>query len=156
MWSFIPSAARGVGHIRRPTIVSKFGNRFGAHEDSGVIVAAIALHVLGVGHVSRFGFSAKKFLGPLPPERSARAFVLLASGVGNQEDPVTAVRGTDGGSRYAIPLRVVPARGQVPENSPEVPASKESWNVLHEDESGSYSANGSDNFRPKVSFIGFS
>jgi hypothetical protein len=44
------SLACGVGHNLRPTTVSKFGNRFSAHADSGVIVAAIALQLLGVGH----------------------------------------------------------------------------------------------------------
>jgi hypothetical protein len=44
------SDADGVGHILRPTTVSRFRNLFSAHEFSGVIVAAIALHVRGVGH----------------------------------------------------------------------------------------------------------
>jgi hypothetical protein len=32
------------------------------------------------------------------------------------EDPVTAVRSADGGSRNAIPRHVIPERGQIPEN----------------------------------------
>ena len=49
----------------------------------------------------------------------------VALGVGNEPDPVAAVRGADGGSRYAVPLRVVPARGQVCEYNVES-SSKES------------------------------
>jgi hypothetical protein len=48
--------------------------------------------------------------------------------------------GTDGRSWYAIPLRVIPERGQVPENLSERPSSVDSQevlDVLHEDESGS-------------------
>jgi hypothetical protein len=39
--------------------------------------------------------------------------------------------GTNGGSRYAVPLRVIPALGQVPEYVGDCPV-KEAWNVLHE------------------------
>jgi hypothetical protein len=60
----------------------------------------------------------------------------MARGVGNNPDPVAAVRGADGGRRYAIPLRVIPARGQVSEYVSHS-ANKEPWNVLHEHEPGS-------------------
>ncbi len=43
-------------------------------------------------------------------------------GVGNNEDPVTAVRGTNCGSGYTVPFRIIPARGQVPENVSKEPA----------------------------------
>jgi len=39
----------------------------------------------------------------------------------DHEEPVTAVRGADGLSGYAIPLRIVPDLGQRPENSGESP-----------------------------------
>jgi hypothetical protein len=42
--------AVGVGHCRRPTTVSRLRNLFAAHAVSGVIVADIALQLLGVGH----------------------------------------------------------------------------------------------------------
>jgi hypothetical protein len=62
----------------------------------------------------------------------------VALGVGNQEDPVTEVRGANGRSRYAVPVRVIPARGQVGEDpAPSVGVSKESCDVLHEHVSGS-------------------
>jgi hypothetical protein len=65
--------------------------------------------------VGQSGF--RKFLGERPPERIAEAFVLLASGVGNNPDPVSLVRGANGGRWYAIPFRIVPERGQVSENN---------------------------------------
>jgi hypothetical protein len=62
--------------------------------------------------------------------------VFDASGVGNNPDPITDVRGTDGRSRYAIPFRVIPDRGKVADHFIDSP-SKESCHVLHEDVSGS-------------------
>jgi hypothetical protein len=44
--------------------------------------------------------------------------------------------GTDEGRRNAVPLRVIPEVGQVPENVSHS-ASKEPWNVLHEHVAGS-------------------
>jgi hypothetical protein len=58
------------------------------------------------------------------------------SGVGHNEESVTEVRGTEGGSGYAIPFRVIPARGQVAEYAVKSP-SKECCHVLHEDVAGS-------------------
>src|SRR5690348_493109 len=78
------------------------------------------------------GMRLRKSRGSRPPLLIARDFVLLASGVGNKPDPVASVRGAKGRSRYAVPLRVIPARGQVSENSAK-PPSKESWDVLHDD-----------------------
>ena len=43
--------AVGVGQMLRPTTVSKLGKRPGAHADSGVIVAAIAEQLRGVGYM---------------------------------------------------------------------------------------------------------
>jgi hypothetical protein len=57
-------------------------------------------------------------------------------GVGHDEDPVAEVRGTDGGSRDAVPFRVVPELGQISENSSE-PQGKVPWHVLQQRPSGS-------------------
>jgi hypothetical protein len=82
---------------------------------------------------------------PFAFSRSARAsqvagsspsFGRLADGVGHNENPVAAVRGATGDRRYAVPFRIIPARGQVAENDVE-PPSKESCDVLHEDVPGS-------------------
>jgi hypothetical protein len=59
-----------------------------------------------------------------------------AAGVGNHEDPVTSVRGADGGSGYAVPLRVIPDLGQVAEYVSQ-PSSKQAWDVLQDRVSGS-------------------
>lgn len=53
----------------------------------------------------------------------------LAVGVGHDEDAIAPVRGADGGCRYAVPLRVVPALGQASEYSSEAQG-KVAWDVL--------------------------
>jgi hypothetical protein len=59
------------------------------------------------------------------------------------------MRGTNGRRRDARPLRVIPHRGQVPENSIESP-NKQPWDVFHEHEAGSKHANDSREFRPQA------
>lgn len=59
-----------------------------------------------------------------------------AIGVGNDEHPVTEVRGTKGGRWDAVPLSVIPERGQVSENVAHS-SNKEPWDVLQEREAGS-------------------
>lgn len=60
--------------------------------------------------------------------------------------------GTDGGSWYAIPFRVIPARGQVPKDAPkpwsDIPASTP-WRLFHDRVTGSYLANQSRIFPPE-------
>jgi hypothetical protein len=60
--------------------------------------------------------------------------------VGNNPDAVATVRGANGGSRYAMPLRIKPERGQVAENSVKPPKS-EGCDVLHDDVARSNLAN---------------
>jgi hypothetical protein len=64
----------------------------------------------------------------------------VAVGVGycprDHEDPITAVRGADGGSGYTIPPRIVPERGQITEDSVEA-SNKESCDVFHDDDAWS-------------------
>jgi hypothetical protein len=67
----------------------------------------------------------------------------------DNEHPVPAVRGADGLRWYAIPLRIVPARGQLSENRSK-PATKESCDVLQHDKSGSHLANDPREFPPKA------
>src|SRR6185312_4091420 len=64
----------------------------------------------------------------------------FARGVGHNPNTVTLVRRTNGGSWYAMPLRIKPERGQVSENSVK-PPSKEHRDVLHDDVEGSKLAN---------------
>src|SRR5690606_35077009 len=60
----------------------------------------------------------------------------LLLGVGHKPQAVPPVRGADGTCGYAVPLRVIPARGQVPENSIEASAT-ERGDVFHDDVAGS-------------------
>jgi hypothetical protein len=69
---------------------------------------------------------------------------IIARSVGairDNEKSVAAVRGADRCRGYTIPFRIIPARGQVPENSVESPRT-ESCNVFHENASRSKVANG--------------
>jgi hypothetical protein len=63
--------------------------------------------------------------------------LLPVSGVRHNEDPVTEVRGTEGGCGDTVPFRIEPERGQVPENLGHASSSKEPWDVLQEDEAWS-------------------
>lgn len=60
--------------------------------------------------------------------------------VGDDPNPVPYVWGANSGSWNAVPFRVIPDLGQVSENAVK-PPSKESCDVLHNDDSGSYFAN---------------
>jgi hypothetical protein len=60
----------------------------------------------------------------------------LTVGVGQDEDPLALMGGTDIGRSYSTPLRIEPERGKVPENGVHAP-SKETADVLHEDVAGS-------------------
>ena len=70
------------------------------------------------------------------------SFATIASGVGHNPDSVPTVRGTNGGSRYAMPFRIKPERGQVSENSAKAP-SKQRCDVFHDDVSRAKLANNS-------------
>ena len=76
------------------------------------------------------------------------AIASLALGVGNDPHPVPAVRRTNGGSRYAVPFRVIPDLGKVSENTVKAP-SKQSCDVLHDDVAGSYLANETGELAPQ-------
>jgi hypothetical protein len=79
---------------------------------------------------------------------------MLTSGVGQYENPVTSMRRTKDGSRYAVPFCVIPERGQGSENIAH-PPNKESCDVLHECIAGSKLANDSGELKPEsASFAG--
>lgn len=75
---------------------------------------------------------------PSPALRLAplRLWFPLTVGVGHDEDSVPEVRGANGRSRNARPLRVIPERGQFPEYAIK-PPNKQAWRVLHEHVAGS-------------------
>jgi hypothetical protein len=58
------------------------------------------------------------------------------------------MRGTNVVSSQTFPLRIIPALGQVPENSVK-PSNKQSCDVLHDDVAGSYLANQAGILSPK-------
>jgi len=61
--------------------------------------------------------------------------------VGNNEDSVSEVRGTNCGRWYAFPFRIVPEAGQVSEYAVHSgPSNKETWYIFHEHEAWSNSA----------------
>lgn len=91
------------------------------------------------------GKGARKFRGERPADRSAIAFVFVASGVGNNPDSVPPVRGTNGARWYAMPFRVIPDLGQGPENDVQ-PSTKQRCHVLQDDVTGSNHASGSNHF----------
>jgi hypothetical protein len=68
------------------------------------------------------------------------SFASNACGVGKNEDPIPDMRGTKGGSRYAVPFSVIPERGQVSKDDSKSSV-KERCDVLHEDESRLKKAN---------------
>ena len=70
------------------------------------------------------------------------SYALSLVKVGQYEYSVPRVISTDGGSRYAVPLQVIPARGHLCGDSTES-SNKQSWEVFHEHESRSNFANDS-------------
>jgi len=99
---------------------------------------------LGVGHRSSRNHEPASRL-----RIDGASWFALAVGVCNKPEPVASVRGANGRSRDAVPLRVIPARGQVSENTLK-PPSKESCDVLHDDVAGSKLANESRVLAPKT------
>jgi hypothetical protein len=73
----------------------------------------------------------------------------LVVGVGNDPDPLPAMRGTNVRSSYSVPFRVIPERGKVTENGSHS-SSKERCDVLHDDIAGSYFANDPSKLVPKT------
>jgi len=76
-----------------------------------------------------------------------------AVGVGNNPEAVPLVIGANGRRRYAVPPMTIPALGQLSEYGSKVRVSKETWNVLQEDESGLHLANDSNGGGPPVSRV---
>jgi hypothetical protein len=77
--------------------------------------------------------------------------------VGHNEYAVADVRGTKGGRRYAVPFRIVPALGQVCENtSKELPVinGKQAWDVFHKDVPRSNFANDAVELGPEPAGVG--
>jgi hypothetical protein len=76
----------------------------------------------------------------------------VSVGVGNDEEPVPEVRGTNGCRRYALPFEVVPEGDQVGGNLSES-ESKDSWHVFQQHPFGSYQAKACGHVRPQMSGV---
>jgi hypothetical protein len=90
----------------------------------------------------------------LPPHSSKRPTVWFLPpftplGVGNNPDPVPVMGRANVGRWYAIPLRIVPERGQATEDDVK-PAREQGLNIFHDDELGSKLANKSKVFEPEA------
>lgn len=70
------------------------------------------------------------------------------TGVGNNPDTISLLRGANVVSRYAMPFCVIPERGQVSENGAHA-ETKQACCVFHKDELRSYLASQSAVFRPQ-------
>src|SRR6185437_16197534 len=79
-------------------------------------------------------------------------FQSLAVGVGHQPKPVAQMGSVNGGSGNTVPLRIVPERGQVPENSLKSP-SKQICCVFHDRVEGSKFANEARVLRPQATLL---
>jgi hypothetical protein len=111
---------------------------------SGVMLSQFCDDAVGVGHIWTAMVSGIPI--PLPFfavsfTRSRRASQVsgfspscatLASGVGHDPNAIPPVGSANGGSRNAVPLRVIPERGQVSENCSK-PSPKKCCDVLHDD-----------------------
>jgi hypothetical protein len=69
--------------------------------------------------------------------------------VGNNPDAIPLVVGTNGCRWNAFPFRIVPERGQLPENVSH-PETEQAWRVFHDDEVRSKLANQSCHLEPEA------
>jgi hypothetical protein len=130
-----PSVETGVGH--------KFRCAFHLRIDGAIMLAfavgvgrrtAIANGVPAPLPLMPFAFSLSRLASK--DAGSSVKFITAASGVGHDPDAVSPVRGADGGSWDTVPDRIIPERGKVSANGCH-PETKQAWDVLHDDETGS-------------------
>ena len=96
--------------------------------------ALTASPAVGVGQCRRV---AAVSVSAVPRDRRAPEHSeSSARGVGHDEDARPLVRGAHVARAYNRPFRVIPARGQAPENLVD-PSNKEPWDVLHHNVAGS-------------------
>ena len=125
-----------------------------------LLIPALKSPALGVGHIvtQRFRLTdlfVSKFNASLDVHR--RSMWSDAAGVGTEcvglkvsDDPdaVASVMCANVGSWYAVPLRIIPDRGQVSENSAHS-STKQRCDVLHDDEARSKLASKAHDFTPE-------
>jgi hypothetical protein len=128
--ALFPSAAFGVGHA-----ATAHPSLFGVARPSPLHVSVVSLDAFAALGVGQWRAAIESGVPPCASFVS-RAPVSFASGVGHDEQSLASVRGTDVGSANAVPPRVIPERGQVPENDVQ-PERSERCDVLHDDDAGS-------------------
>jgi len=138
--------ALGVGHITRPASLTCWPC-LSALITASALICRWSFSV-GVGHQARhpgcFAIEGDNWF----------AFAVGVAKFCDDEDPVPPVRGADGGSGNTVPLRIIPALGQRPENGIQSP-SKESWYVFQDDVARSYQANDPHEFVEKPGALSF-
>jgi hypothetical protein len=77
---------------------------------------------------------------------------LVGVGISDEPETVTSMRGTNGRSLNAVPFRVIPALGQISENSSK-PSSQQVCDVLHDNVARSQLANDSRHLEPKTGLL---
>lgn len=111
---------------------------------------------VGVGNSER-ATAVLRFSPPALPELPGPPNPSAVVGVGHDEDAVTEVRGTNGGSRNARPLIPIPELGQLPEDlvssGPSVDE-QQAGDVLHQHPLRSQTANSPGEFRPEPPLVG--
>jgi hypothetical protein len=76
-----------------------------------------------------------------------RSPLIITVGVGHNPDPITELAQANDSSRYAVPFRIIPERGQIPEKASEpqsgsfAGSGKEVWHVFQHHPSRSKIAN---------------
>jgi hypothetical protein len=96
--------------------------------------------------------SIARGVGQKPPFSSGPSSS-LGRPIADDEHAVSYVRGTKRGRWKTLPFRIEPEGGQIPENVAHS-SSKEPWDVLHEDVSGSKYANDAGELGPEPAFVG--
>jgi hypothetical protein len=175
----LPASVRGEQGVFSPArcCVASFSRENGAAEqfrdqgDYGVSEGENCVHVVGnpINQLSQFGLTVPRLPERIPmttPATRGRlncvAEVVLekplwqspAFGVGHNPESVSLVGSANGASWYAVPLRIIPERGQVSENSAHS-SIKQRCDVLHDDVAGSKLANKTGVFGPETTAVAF-
>jgi hypothetical protein len=119
--------------------------------------ASVLPWLSGSPHLLARGIGKRMAVSSLFPPPRLQGPPPLAIAVGHNPKPLATVRGTHVVCADAMPFRIVPVLGKLPENAAQpVGSSSDAWNVLHEDDAGSHLANDAPQLRPQVSRVGAS
>jgi hypothetical protein len=114
---------------------------FGRSRFASLVVGVGNLTTASVSEVPAWAFDPGRLREPLD-------FASPAVGVGQDPNPLPAVRGAEIVRSQHAPLRIEPQRGQVSKYSSK-PTRSEHWAVFHEDEAGFHLTNDPGHFGPE-------